>query len=105
TMVIGRILFMNRTFINGNYIFDGISSFFCSLFIFVSKRSLPKENLNEYKQGLEAFDNLEPYEIVQSVIEIFFGQTPLGYKDKQAAQKAANDIKNIVSIYKNSVHR
>lgn len=54
----------------------------------------------EYEEGAEAYANLAPYEVVQAVIEIFFGQASLGNKDKKIAKNAADQIKDIVSSYK-----
>lgn len=61
--------------------------------------------VEEFEEGAEVYANLDPYEIVQSVIEIFFGQASLGNNDKKAAKMAADQIKDIVSVYKASVHK
>lgn len=61
--------------------------------------------VEEFKEGAEVYANLNPYEIVQSVVEIFFGQASLGNNDKKAAKKAADQIKDIVSVYKASVRK
>ena len=49
------------------------------------------------------YNNLQPYEIVQTVIEIFFGQASLGNNDKQTAKDSAEKIKEIVANYKASI--
>lgn len=59
--------------------------------------------VDEYKEGVEMYNNLQPHEIVQTVIEIFFGQASLGNKDKQTAKDSAKKIKEIVANYKASI--
>lgn len=59
--------------------------------------------VEEYEEGIEMYNNLQPHEIVQAVIEIFFGQASLGNKDKLAAKDSAEKIKEIVANYKASV--
>ena len=49
----------------------------------------------------EIYANLDPHEIVQSVVEIFFGQEKKRNKDKEVAGEAAEQIRNIVIDYKN----
>ena len=58
--------------------------------------------VEEYEEGAEMYNNLQPHEIVQTVIEIFFGQASLGNKDKQIAKDSAKKIKEIVTNYKAS---
>ena len=58
--------------------------------------------VEEYEEGAEMYNNLQPHEIVQTVKEIFFGQASLGNKDKQIAKDSAKKIKEIVTNYKAS---
>ena len=58
--------------------------------------------VEEYEEGAEMYNNLQPHEIVQTVIEIFFGQASLGNKDTQIAKDSAKKIKEIVTNYKAS---
>ncbi len=59
--------------------------------------------VEEYEEGAEMYNNLQPHEIVQTVIEIFFGQASLGNKNKQIAKDSAEKIKEIVANYKASI--
>ena len=59
----------------------------------------------ENEEGAEVYANIDPCEIVQSVVEIFFGQATMGNNDKKAAKKAAEQIKDIVTLYKATVHK
>ncbi len=43
--------------------------------------------VDEFEEGVEAFTNLNPCEIVQAVVEIFFGQASLGNNDKKRQRK------------------
>lgn len=61
--------------------------------------------IEEAEEGAEVYANLDPYEVVQTVVEIFFGQAVLGNNDKIEARKAADQIKDIVAIYKSSVRK
>lgn len=61
--------------------------------------------VEENEEGAEVYSNLTPGEIVQTVIEIFFGQATFGNKDKKTAKKAADQIKDIVVKYKTSVRK
>lgn len=55
---------------------------------------------NENEEPSDIYSNLGPHKIVQSVIEIFFGQDDKRNKDKKVAKEAAEKIKNIVIDYK-----
>ena len=57
--------------------------------------------VEENEEASKIYSNLVPHEIVQSVIEIFFGQNMLRNKDKEIARIAAEKIKDIVIDYKN----
>lgn len=59
----------------------------------------------EFEEGVNKYNNLDPHEIVQAVVEIFFGQATMGNKDKKSAQEAAEKIKDIVCVYKNEVNK
>lgn len=61
--------------------------------------------VEENEEGAEVYANIDPCEIVQSVVEIFFGQATMGNNDKKAAKKAAEQIKDIVTLYKATVHK
>lgn len=54
-------------------------------------------------EGEEDFNNMQDSEIVQEIIAIFFGQTPVNNTDKNLAQEAANDIRKIVIEYKQKI--
>ncbi|MCU6747472.1 MULTISPECIES: hypothetical protein [Lachnospiraceae] len=54
----------------------------------------------QHEDAAEIYINLEPYEILQSVTEIFFGQGKKRNKDKKVAEEAADKIKQIVIDYK-----
>ena len=56
---------------------------------------------NENEEPSKIYENLAPHEIVQSVVEIFFGQEKKRNKDKEVADEAAEKIRNIVIDYKN----
>ena len=57
--------------------------------------------VNENEDSSKIYANLDPYEIVQGVVEIFFGQEKKRNKDKKVANEAAKQIRNIVIDYKN----
>lgn len=61
--------------------------------------------VEEHEEGIEVYSNMDPCEIVQSVIEIFFGQKVLGNNDKKFAKDAAKQIKKIVMDYKNNTRQ
>ncbi|MCH5270710.1 MAG: hypothetical protein J1E83_08160 [Lachnospiraceae bacterium] len=56
---------------------------------------------NENEEFSQIYSNLEPHEIVQSVVEIFYGQEKKRNKDKIVAGEAAKQIRDIVIDYKN----
>lgn len=55
---------------------------------------------NENEEPSKIYASLEPHEIVQNVVEIFFGQGKKRNKDKEVADEAAEQIRNIVIDYK-----
>ena len=63
------------------------------------------KEVEENEEVAEVYANIDPCEIVQSVVEIFFGQATMGNNDKKAAKKAAEQIKDIVTLYKATVHK
>lgn len=66
--------------------------------------SLLKATLvKEYKEGSEVYANLNPYEIVQAVIEIFFGHSSLRNNEKKIARDCAEQIKEVVLKYKTNI--
>ncbi len=56
--------------------------------------------VQETKESQQTYENYQPHEIVQEVIDIFFGQNEKPNKTKQAAREAAEEIRKIVVQYK-----
>jgi hypothetical protein len=61
--------------------------------------------IEEHKDIAPDYNNMEPCEIVKTVIEVFFGQAPMKNSNKEAARKAAEQIRNIIIEYKNNTSK
>jgi hypothetical protein len=65
--------------------------------------SILAANIMEDETEFQSSNNMQPYEIVQTVMEIFFGQTDLkSNHNKNLAKNAAEEISNIVMNYRNN---
>lgn len=59
--------------------------------------------IEEYEEKSNNYNNMEPHEIVETVIEVFFGQASMKNKNKELSRKAAEQIREIIINYKNQL--